>query len=99
MVYESLAGNKMNFRHELHVLLILSIATSIDALGVGLSLTFLGISITIPAVTIGITTFIFSFCGVYAGYRFGSYFEHKVEFVGGIILIGIGLNILADHML
>lgn len=82
----------------LYVLLMLSVATSIDALAVGLSFAFLRISIAIPIMVIGIITFLLSFLGVYAGKRFGQFFERKIEIVGGVILIGIGVRILVEHL-
>lgn len=82
----------------IYVLLILSIATSIDALAVGLTLSFLNIDIASPALIIGIVTFLLSFLGVYIGGRFGHFFESKIEIAGGIILIGIGIKILVEHL-
>jgi len=79
------------------VLIMLSIATSIDALAVGLSLSFLGTSITTPALIIGIITFSLSFSGIYLGKKFGNYFE-KIGVLGGIILIAIGLRIVIEHL-
>lgn len=80
------------------ILLILSIATSIDALAVGLTLSFINVDIITPAVVIGVVTFAFSFAGVYIGDRFGHFLESKIEIVGGIVLIGIGVKILHDHL-
>ena len=80
------------------VLLILSVATSIDALAVGLSLSFIGIDIVTPALIIGAVTFSLSFLGVYMGDRFGHFFESKIEVLGGLILIAIGLKILVEHL-
>lgn len=82
----------------LRLLLILSVATSIDALAVGLSLSLLGVAVIFPAVVIGVVTFIFSFFGVVIGERFGHFFESKIEIFGGIILIGIGTKILIQHL-
>ena len=79
------------------VLLILSVATSIDALAVGLSLSVLNVSIALPAVIIGAITFVLSFLGVFIGNRTGHFFEGKIEMAGGIILIAIGLKILIEH--
>lgn len=103
MIYESMAmdsdnGENKTDAQDLYVLLILSVATSIDALAVGLSLTFLEISIITPAIIIGVITFLFSFMGVYIGSRCGHFFEKKIEVVGGLILIGIGLKILVEHL-
>lgn len=82
----------------IYVILILSIATSIDALAVGLTLSILDISIINPAIIIGVITFLLSFIGVYVGDRFGHFFENKIEVVGGMILIGIGIKILIEHL-
>jgi len=78
-------------------LLVLAIATSIDALAVGLSLSFLKMAIVTPAVIIGLVTFVLSFIGVFVGNVSGHFFENKIEIVGGLILIGIGVKILIEH--
>jgi len=80
-------------------LLILSIATSIDALAVGISFAFLKIFIITPIIIIGAVTFSLSFAGVYVGNRFGHFSEKKIEALGGLILIGIGIKILFDHLI
>ena len=81
----------------IYVLLILAIATSIDALAVGLSLSFLKMAIVIPAIIIGTVTFSLSFIGVFVGNISGHFFENKIEIIGGLILIGIGVKILVEH--
>lgn len=79
-------------------MLVLSIATSIDALAVGVTFAFLDVSI-IPAISlIGVTTFFLSALGVRIGHMFGARFENKAELVGGLILIGMGAKILFEHM-
>ena len=78
--------------------IMISIATSIDALGVGISFGFLHSDILIPAIIIGIVAFIFSFVGVISGTRLKSFVGKKIEIAGGLILIAIGLNILFTHM-
>ena len=78
---------------------MLAIATSIDALAVGISFAFLNTPIIEPAIIIGCVTFFMSFCGAILGYRIGHFFEHEVEIIGGLILIGIGGKILAEHLL
>jgi len=83
----------------LYVLFSLAIATSIDALAVGVTFSFLDISIIEPVIIIGIVTFVFSLTGTYIGNFFGHVFEDKVEFAGGLILIAIGCKILVDHTL
>lgn len=83
---------------DLKELFMLAIATSIDALAVGVTFAFLRVSI-VPAITlIGVTTFIISFAGVHIGHHFGSKYEKKAELAGGIILICIGLKILLEHL-
>lgn len=79
-------------------MLIMAIATSIDAMAVGISFAFLDVQI-IPAVSlIGITTLALSAAGVKIGAAFGSRFKSKAEFAGGVILISLGLKILIEHL-
>lgn len=79
-------------------LLILAVATSIDALAVGVSFAFLGVHIA-PAVTlIGCTTFVLTLAGVWVGNLFGSRYKSRAELTGGIILILIGVKILLEHL-
>lgn len=78
-------------------LIILSIATSIDALAVGVSFAFLRIDIIPICLSIGIITFILCFLGVIIGRRLGSIFKNYAQILGGIVLILIGLNILNEH--
>ncbi|MGI5937425.1 MULTISPECIES: manganese efflux pump MntP family protein [Methanoculleus] len=80
-------------------LLLLAIATSIDALAVGITFAVLDTPILWPVVTIGLVTFALSAAGVLVGSSFGRIFGRKVEILGGVILIGIGLRILLDHLL
>lgn len=80
------------------LLLMLSVATSIDALAVGLSFAFLNVSITRPVIAIGAITGVLSLLGVYLGKRHGRFLRSKAEVVGGVILIGIGLKILVEHL-
>jgi len=99
MIYESLTSGsrKIASSPSLKVLIILSIATSIDALAVGLSLSFLEESILIPAIVIGTITFSLSFLGLYIGKKMGNYLE-RIGILGGIILLVIGLRILVEHL-
>jgi len=101
MIYESIKieSKKTETNYlSLHVLLMLSVATSIDALAVGQSFAFLRISIATPIIVIGIVTFLLSFLGVFTGNRFGKFFGKRIKTVGGLILIGIGLRILLEHL-
>lgn len=78
-------------------MLVLAVATSIDALAVGVTFAFLKVRI-IPAVAaIGVTTFLLSMAGVKAGNVFGSRYKAKAELAGGLILIGMGIKILLEH--
>ncbi len=101
MVYESF---RTKTEHEsfgplsILSLLVLSVATSIDALVVGITLPFLRISIAMAVIVIGLVTFALSFFGVFVGKRFGHLFENKIEAVGGVVLIGLGLKILFEHV-
>ena len=101
MIYESTmmeSGQRDVDPHSINVLLMLSVATSIDALAVGLSLSLLAVAIVVPALIIGLVTFTLSFLGAYVGERFGHFFEKKIEVLGGLILIGIGTKILIEHL-
>ena len=79
-------------------MLILAIATSIDALAVGVTFAFLKVNIWKSILVIGITTFIFSFVGVKIGNVFGSRYSKAAEIVGGVILIVLGIKILIEHL-
>ncbi|MCD7731340.1 MAG: manganese efflux pump MntP family protein [Oscillospiraceae bacterium] len=79
-------------------LFMLAIATSIDALAVGITFAFLQVNIVSAASIIGITTFILSIIGVVIGNKFGSRYKTKAELAGGIILILIGVKILLEHL-
>lgn len=79
-------------------LFLLAVATSIDALAVGITFAFLEVSI-VPAVSlIGVTTFVISLGGVFVGNYFGSKYKSKAELMGGVILILIGAKILLEHL-
>jgi putative Mn2+ efflux pump MntP len=103
MIYESTSESTSKKKIDpLHntTLLLLAITTSIDALAVGVSFSFLDTNITIPAVIIGVVTFILSFFGVFVGNGLRHFFEKaKTEVIGGLILIGIGVKILIEHLI
>lgn len=101
MIYESTKLDDEDKKYSslsLYLLLLLSIATSIDALAIGLSFAFLQIYIITPILIIGFTTFLFSFLGFFIGSKLGHFFENKMELVGGVVLIGIGVKILLEHL-
>jgi manganese efflux pump family protein len=80
-------------------LVLLSVATSIDALAVGFTLSMLGVSIWWPALIIGLVAGVLTVVGMLLGRRAGDHWGPRVEIVGGLILIGIGLKILVEHTL
>lgn len=79
-------------------LIMLAVATSIDALAVGLSLAMLRVSIIQPVIVIGVLTAALSWFGLHVGNRLGLRFGKRMEVIGGLILIGIGLRILISHL-
>ena len=79
-------------------LVMLSIATSIDALAVGLSLALIDGSILQNSLIIGVTSFLLAVAGYLLGDRLGCRFGKRMEFVGGLILVGIGLKVLLSHL-
>ncbi|MDD2621814.1 MAG: manganese efflux pump MntP family protein [Bacteroidales bacterium] len=99
MIYESFQKkDKPCIIFSLKTLLILGIATSIDALAIGISFAFLNINIILPVIIIGLIAFLFSFAAVFIGFRFGKLKIMRVELIGGLILIAIGTKILIEHM-
>ena len=80
-------------------LIVLAVATSIDALAAGLSLAFLKVNIGLASGTIGVTALIITLLGLYAGKKLGKAAGRWAEVAGGIILIGIGIKILLEHLL
>lgn len=101
MIKEALSGDEdeANDSVDLKTMFLLAVATSIDALAVGVTYAFLQVRI-IPAVAfIGVTTFVLSVVGVKIGNVFGLRYKSKAEIFGGIILIVMGAKILAEHLL
>ncbi len=83
---------------QMQTLLLLAIATSIDALATGLGFSVLHISIATAASIIGIVTFVLSFVGVFIGHQFGNACQNQIEILGGAMLIAIGTKILVEHL-
>ena len=83
---------------DMKTMLVLSIATSIDALAIGITFACLKIHIVMPVITIGLITFIISVIGVKIGNRFGDKYEKKAEIMGGVILILLGIKIVLEHL-
>ncbi len=101
MIYESFAIGKEHTERCFngYIVLLLSLATSIDALAVGLSFAFLQVSIIAPVIIIAVITTVLSLGGFFAGQKLGHVFENKIEIVGGLVLIGIGIKILVEHLI
>ncbi len=95
---EAVEVGKMDPPLDLKEMFILAIATSIDALAVGITFAFLQVPIVEAVSIIGITTFVISVIGVYVGNFFGNRYKKKAELAGGIILILIGVKILLEHL-
>ncbi|MBN1242463.1 MAG: manganese efflux pump, partial [Spirochaetales bacterium] len=88
-------------RHDirkLRTVLLLAVATSIDALAVGASYALVGSPICVPALVIGCVTFALSFAGIEFGKRLGARFERGAEIAGGLVLVGLGARILFEHL-
>ncbi len=80
-------------------LLLLGIATSIDAAAVGVTLPLLGTPLGVSLATIGLTSFVLSIVAVYAADKLAGRFAERLEILGGVVLIGIGVKILVEHLL
>ncbi len=101
MIYEAtlMCENKSTCLPNITVIIGLAFATSIDALTVGISYSLLKYRILIPALIVAIVTLIMTLSGIYIGIRFGSLFEKKLEVLGGLILVAIGVKILLTNYL
>ena len=100
MVRESRAGEeKLDDSFMVSTMLILAVATSVDALAIGVTFAFLGVNIVEAIILIGITTGIISGVGLKIGNVFGSRYKSKAEMAGGIVLILMGIKILVQHLL
>lgn len=98
MITESFEEKEESSDLSIKVLFLQAIATSIDALAVGISFVALNFPVFKASFIIGITTFILSFIGVLTGKKAGNIFKGKAEILGGVILIGIGIKILVEHL-
>ena len=101
MIYESLSrkgGGQDLAMLTNRAMLVLAIATSIDSLAVGITLSIFDLAPLVSILIIGVTTFLFSFAGIYIGHATGTVLKSKAELLGGFILIAIGIRILIEHM-
>ena len=100
MIREAVGGDEegQNGDFGLKTMFVMAVATSIDALAIGITIAFLGANIWISAAVIGIVTLLISAAGVYLGSLFGSRLGSRSGIIGGVILIAIGLKILIEHL-
>jgi putative Mn2+ efflux pump MntP len=80
------------------VMLMLAVATSVDALAAGFTLPLLGAPLGVSVISIGVTTAVLSAAGLFAGHRFGAALGSRLDVVGGLVLIGIGIKTLIEHL-
>ena len=90
--------DKRNDNVGFKTMIVLAIATSIDALTIGVTFAFFEVNLLLAIAIIGIITFVLSILGVLIGNKFGDKFQNKAELTGGIILIIIGLKVLLEHL-
>ena len=100
MVWDALSGEEESSDADfsLRTMFLLAVATSIDALAVGVSFAFLHVDLTRSVITIGLTTALFSAAGVQIGHLFGNRWRSHAELLGGVVLISMGLKILVEHL-
>lgn len=98
MIKESRETEKVDDKMDVKTMLILAVATSIDALSIGVTLAFINVNIWVVVTSIGVVTFFFSLVGVLIGRRVGSMLGNKAKIIGGLILIYLGTKILLEHL-
>lgn len=100
MIREAIKNDSENYNDSIKVkdMVVLAIATSIDAMAIGMTFACLNIKIIRPVVSIGIITFILSVIGVKIGNEFGSKYKNKAQIAGGLILILLGIKIVLEHL-
>lgn len=102
MIYDSFHDDEKEDKEKdefnIKELLLMAVATSIDALAVGITFAFLQTNIWSAVAIIGATTFVLSAVGVFIGHKFGAKYKNKAELAGGIILVFIGIKILLEHL-
>ena len=99
MIKESFGkSEELNDDFGFKTMFLMAVATSIDALAVGISFAFLGVNIVVAIAVIGVTTFVLSVVGVAVGHAFGARYEKGATIAGGIVLILIGCKILLEHL-
>ena len=101
MIWEAVRGGEEEALAELSVkrLFLLALATSIDALAVGITLAFEPVNILFSASVIGVVAFALAMVGGLLGHRLGQLFQRRATILGGVVLVGIGIKILAEHLM
>lgn len=89
---------KKNDRVDFKTMVVLAIATSIDALAVGITFAFFDVNVIFAVSVIGVITFFISLLGVKVGNKFGDKYQNKAELMGGILLVLLGIKILVEHL-
>lgn len=97
MIKEAMDEEEQDDKLDLKTIILLAIATSIDAFAIGVSFALLNINVLSAIIIIGITTFVICFVGVFIGHKLGDFLEKYAGFVGGAILIVIAIKILIEH--
>lgn len=87
-----------NDRVDFKTMIVLAIATSIDALAVGITFAFFDVNVIVAVSIIGVITFFISLLGVKVGNKFGDKYQNKAELMGGILLVLLGIKILVEHL-
>lgn len=100
MIKESFGNDSENRNDDVSfkTMIVLAIATSIDALAVGITFAFLKVNLILAVSLIGIITFVLAVAGTKIGNKFGDKYESKAELVGGVILVLLGIKILLEHL-
>lgn len=100
MIYESRSEDTTGDISHIsnYILLTLAIATSVDAMAAGFTLSLFDAPIWLSIALIGVITFLFSYIGIFIGFKSGVWLESKAEFIGGVVLIAIGIKILWEHL-
>lgn len=101
MIKDSIQNKNINVNEKIDIksMILLGIATSLDALAVGITFSFFQVNILLNVLIIGLITFMLCVAGVWIGYKFGNKLKNKAQIVGGIILITIGIKVLIEHYL
>lgn len=100
MLHDGLAGEEepSDADFSVHTMFLLAVATSIDALAVGVSFAFLHVDLLFSVLSIGLTTFAFSAAGIEIGHLFGNRWRSRAELLGGVVLVAMGAKILIEHL-